>query len=258
MIPVTTSWIPHARRQRLKLTSAQKRLGRLQAAKSRMLGATAARDISPLWREHVVVPLISQALGERHDAKDKVTDGMLAPIFSWFDAHSTNVAEAQRKLQARSGLAVKPSQQSARVQAAIVKARQDARALIVSASQDFSDDLDVVLKDPKNIGARVEDLRDQLLARGNVSESRATLIARDQTYKLNAAVTRAHHEDAGVTSYWWSTSLDERVRPEHKDLEGQVFQYSAPSDEGNPGDPINCRCVAIPVFDDDDDATDEE
>ena len=53
MIPVQTHWIPHARRQRLKLTAGQKRLGRLQAAKSRMLGAMAARDIVPLWQHHV-------------------------------------------------------------------------------------------------------------------------------------------------------------------------------------------------------------
>jgi SPP1 gp7 family putative phage head morphogenesis protein len=257
VIPVQTHWIPHARRQRLKLTQAQKRLGRLQAVKSRMLGAMAARDIVPLWQKHVVQPLIAKALGERHDAKDPITDDQLAPLFQWFVAHSANVAEAQRKLQAQAGLAVKPSHMSARVQQALVASRQSARALIKNASQDFSDDLKVVLDDPKNIGARVENIRDQLIARGHVSDRRAELIARDQTYKLNAAVTRAHHEDAGVTSYWWSTSLDERVRPAHVDLEGQVFQYSAPSEEGNPGDPVNCRCVAIPVFDDDEDASDD-
>ena len=255
MIPVQTRWIPHARRQRLKLTAGQKRLGRLQAAKSRMLGAMAARDIVPLWQKHVVQPLIAQALGERHDAKEPVTDEDLAPLFEWFVAHSANVAEAQRKLQAAAGLAVLPSQMSARVQAALVNSRQKARALIKNASQDFSDDLKVVLDDPKNIGARVENIRDQLIARGHVSDRRAELIARDQTYKLNAAVTRAHHEDAGVSSYWWSTSLDERVRPAHEDLEGQVFQYSAPPEPGNPGSDYNCRCCAIPVFDDDD--TDE-
>ena len=56
-----------------------------------------------------VQPLIGKALGERKDAKDKVTDEDLEPLFQWFQAHSANVAEAQRKLQAQAGLAVKPS-----------------------------------------------------------------------------------------------------------------------------------------------------
>ena len=224
-----------------------------------MLGAMAARDIVPLWQHHVVQPLIGKALGERKDAKDKVTDEDLEPLFQWFQAHSANVAEAQRKLQAQAGLAVKPSQMSPRVQNALVASRQAAKALIRNASLDFAKDLDDVLDDPQNIGARVENLRDQLIDRGHVSDRRAELIARDQTYKLNAAVTRAHHEDAGVSSYWWSTSLDERVRPAHEDLEGQVFQYTAPPEPGNPGDDYNCRCCAIPVFDDDteDDSDDD-
>jgi SPP1 gp7 family putative phage head morphogenesis protein len=253
MIPVQTNWIPHAKRTKLALTEDQKRLGRLQAGKVRLLGAQAVRAIKPLWLKHVVQPLISQALGSRQDAAEDLDDEDLEPVFSWFTAHATYVAQAQERLQKSMGLGVKPSSQSARVQTALVKSRQDARALIKNASADFANDLRVVLDDPAMLGARVETIRDALLDRGNVSVSRAELIARDQTYKLNAAVTRAHHEDAGVSSYQWSTSLDERVRPEHDDLEGQVFQYISPPDEGNPGDPINCRCVAIPVLDEEKD-----
>lgn len=257
MIAVQNHWIPAARRARTQLDPEQKRLGRLQASKARILGAQAARDIRPLWNKHVIQPAITRALGGRADAVDDFSDDDLEPIYQWFVNHSKQVALAQEKLQKSVGLGVKPSTQSARVQTALVAARQNAQALIKNASQDFADDLKVVLNDPKMIGARVETIRDALLERGNVSLSRAELIARDQTYKLNAAVTRAHHEDAGVTSYWWSTSLDERVRPEHQDLEGQVFQYSAPGPEGNPGDPINCRCVAIPVFNDQDESDDD-
>ena len=148
---------------------------------------------------------------------------------------------------------------SPRVQNALVASKQAAKALIRNASQDFVKDLDDVLDDPQNIGARVENLRDQLIDRGHVSARRAELIARDQTYKLNAVVTRAHHEDAGASSYWWSTSLDARVWPAHEDLEGQAFQNMAPPEPGNPGDDYNCRRGAIPVFDDDteDDSDDD-
>jgi SPP1 gp7 family putative phage head morphogenesis protein len=257
--PVVTHWIPSARRARRKLDPAERRLGALQASKARIMGAQAARDIKPLWVKHVVQPAISRALESRQDAYDDFDDEDLDPIYAWFEAHSLQVASAQERLQKSAGLSVKPSQTSARVQTALVKSRQDARKLIKSASNDLATDLKVVLDNPAMIGARVETIRDALLERGNVSNSRAELIARDQTYKLNAAVTRAHHEDAGITSYTWSTSLDERVRPEHEELEGQVFEYSNPPDEGNPGDPVNCRCVAIGITSEDQaDADDDE
>jgi SPP1 gp7 family putative phage head morphogenesis protein len=144
------------------------------------------------------------------------------------------------------------------VQTALAKSRDDARDLITNASKDLDADLDAVLLDPDNFGLHVEEIRDKLLERGGVSESRAELIARDQTMKTNAAVARAGHEDAGFDKYIWSTSMDERVREEHQVLEGQVFSYAVGSDEGNPGDPVNCRCVALVYEGNDESEADED
>ncbi len=94
---------------------------------------------------------------------------------------------------------------------------------------------------------RVEDLADLLQGRTGVAESRAMLIARDQTTKLNGALNEIRQTEAGVTSYTWSTSLDERVRDEHSEREGEVFDWDSPPEDGHPGEPIQCRCVAIPV-----------
>ncbi|MGP1572951.1 phage minor head protein [Aggregatibacter segnis] len=99
-------------------------------------------------------------------------------------------------------------------------------------------------------GTLNKDLAEQLKKLGEDVESRAMLIARDQSSKLNAALTRARHEDVGVTKYMWSTSGDERVRASHAEKDGQVFEYAnPPADTGNPGHDVNCRCVAIAVFD---------
>lgn len=99
-------------------------------------------------------------------------------------------------------------------------------------------------------GTLNKDLGEQLKKLGKDVESRAMLIARDQSSKLNAALTRARHEDVGVTKYMWSTSGDERVRDSHAEKDGQVFEYAnPPADTGNPGHDVNCRCVAIAVFD---------
>ena len=98
-------------------------------------------------------------------------------------------------------------------------------------------------------GTLNKDLGEQLKKLGEDVESRAMLIARDQSSKLNAALTRARHEEVGIKKYMWSTSGDERVRDSHAELDGQIFNYNKPPAVGNPGHDFNCRCVAIPVFD---------
>lgn len=96
-----------------------------------------------------------------------------------------------------------------------------------------------------------EELARQINERFNVGESRARLIARDQIGKLYGATNAYRQQELGITSFIWRTSGDERVRDEHAALEGEEFQYpeGAP-EEGIPGEPIQCRCSAEPVFGD--------
>lgn len=99
-------------------------------------------------------------------------------------------------------------------------------------------------------GSLNKDLAEQLKKLGKDVESRAMLIARDQSSKLNAALTRARHEEVGIKKYMWSTSGDERVRESHAEKDGQIFEYTnPPADTGHPGHDVNCRCVQIPVLD---------
>lgn len=106
-----------------------------------------------------------------------------------------------------------------------------------------------IIGDPANVGLRVEDVADLIQERTGVSESRAERIARDQTLKTNGSLTANRQQTAGVTSYVWSTSLDDRVRPDHAALEGKTIAWDDPPDVGHPGEDIECRCVAIPVID---------
>lgn len=96
-------------------------------------------------------------------------------------------------------------------------------------------------------GESVKDLQARLRKQLEVSDSRARLIARDQTSKLTSDLNRKRHEEAGVDSYIWRTSQDERVRPRHSRLEGTKYRYgeSTGAEEGlPPGQPIQCRCTA--------------
>jgi SPP1 gp7 family putative phage head morphogenesis protein len=83
-------------------------------------------------------------------------------------------------------------------------------------------------------------------------QGRAQVISRDQLGSLNAELTRRRQENAGVKSYIWRTMLDDRVRDDHENREGEEFLWSEPPSDGNPGEPINCRCHAEAVIRPDD------
>lgn len=132
-------------------------------------------------------------------------------------------------------------------------AREKGLSYLYKAGRDYADDVRDVLEDPSNFQRALGELEDLIRERADVSLSRANLIATDQTLKLNSSLMRARHEAAGIDRYTWSTSLDERVRPMHAELEGEEFRYDDPpvtnedGDTNNPGDDYRCRCVAAPI-----------
>ena len=67
--------------------------------------------------------------------------------------------------------------------------------------------------------------------------------------KLNGQLTMLRQSAYGVEAYIWRTSLDERVRQMHADRDGERFEWSTPPEDGHPGMPIQCRCVAEPDID---------
>lgn len=97
-------------------------------------------------------------------------------------------------------------------------------------------------------GTRVEDIRKNIQEVFDVTKSRAKLIARDQIGKLNGELTQLRQQEAGIKSYIWRTALDERVREEHAEREGEKFYWSDPPEGGHPGEDYQCRCYAEPNF----------
>ena len=114
---------------------------------------------------------------------------------------------------------------------------------------------------------RVETLEDQLAKALALPKSKAQLIARDQVLKLNNQITQQRQVSAGIDSYVWTTSKDERVRgrpggvwansqSDHWALDGKTFKWSQPpvtnpvtGERNHPGQDFQCRCVAVPVVD---------
>lgn len=100
-------------------------------------------------------------------------------------------------------------------------------------------------------GRSLRDMTAIVRERMDVSEARAETIARTGIGQLNGQMQRQRQMGAGVTSYTWMTSGDERVRRLHRTFNGKVYSWSKPGPDGHPGAAIRCRCSASPVFDDD-------
>ncbi|STO60119.1 phage Mu protein gp30-like protein [Canicola haemoglobinophilus] len=121
--------------------------------------------------------------------------------------------------------------------------------LIKSISNQYLDKVQTAVTQSVMTGKLNADLAKEIRQIGNVTESRARLIARDQSSKLNATLTQVRYQDVGIKKYRWSTSGDERVRTSHAENDGKIFSYDDPPETGHPGHEINCRCVQIPVLD---------
>lgn len=128
-------------------------------------------------------------------------------------------------------------------------ARQNVK-LITSLPTDYLYDVEQAALRALREGKRAEDIAAMLEDRYGVAQSRAALIARDQVGKLQGQLSQARQTALGLKRYRWRTSDDERVRPEHRARDGELFSWSDPPEDGHPGQPIQCRCWPDPELDD--------
>lgn len=106
----------------------------------------------------------------------------------------------------------------------------------------------LVLQEIEN-GTRVEVLRADIQKQFKVDRSKADLLARDQTSKLNGDLTKLRQVEAGVQDYKWRTVGDDAVRDNHASKEGVTFKWSdPPAETGHPGQDFQCRCYAEPII----------
>lgn len=157
-------------------------------------------------------------------------------------------------IQKAIGVDIRPWMTADGIREPLRAAEQANIELIQSIPEQYFDKLRKTLDQNYEVGGRWESLAEDIRHVGEVTESRAKLIARDQTSKMNSALSRSRLTSIGINKYKWQTAGDERVRPTHRENDGKTFTFNnPPSETGNPGDDVNCRCVAIPEFDLDDD-----
>lgn len=82
---------------------------------------------------------------------------------------------------------------------------------------------------------------------------RASLIARDQSNKANATVTRARQMELGITQAMWMHSHAGKVpRPDHVAANGKIYNIAKgcliSGEYIQPGEEINCRCTSRAIL----------
>lgn len=118
-------------------------------------------------------------------------------------------------------------------------------------------------------GYRADRLIAAIEARYDVSKSKATFLARQETSLLVSKFREERFRETVGDDYIWMTSHDGRVRPaenltpaerkhagNHRKLDGERFNFrdKAPAwamscrKACNPGEDFNCRCVARPIL----------
>lgn len=139
------------------------------------------------------------------------------------------------------------------IRAALTEAIEANVALIKSIPAQYLGSIRETVEKAFAAGERFESVAERIAHIGDVTESRAKLIARDQISKQTAAFNEVRQTSVGITHYVWSTSHDERVRASHSALNGFTFAWKNPpqvdGEAANPGEPVNCRCVGLPVID---------
>lgn len=153
--------------------------------------------------------------------------------------------KAQARIAGSLGLrAVQPGTQLASAAKAWTETNA---ALIVSQPAEVAARVQALVAEMVPAGARWETIAKRLVEEEGIAQRRANLIARDQTSKYNADLTRIRQTGCGITHYEWRGTMDARERPSHVALQGMVFAWDKPPPIGHPGEPIQCRCQAIPV-----------
>jgi SPP1 gp7 family putative phage head morphogenesis protein len=94
---------------------------------------------------------------------------------------------------------------------------------------------------------RSSEIAKQIIASGEVSKSRARLIARTEVARTASVLTEVRAKSAGLEYYVWETSKDGAVRPGHRAMQG-VDEGSGRIIRHHPGRIWNCRCYPRPVL----------
>lgn len=129
--------------------------------------------------------------------------------------------------------------------------------LITSLPRDAAQRIQKLAFESVANGTRVPELIPEILASGEVSYSRAKLIARTEIARSQSTFTMARAKHVGSTHYIWRTSMDSSVRQSHREMEGKIIAYDeepvlSDGTKTHAGCIYNCRCFPEPIITEED------
>jgi len=147
-------------------------------------------------------------------------------------------------------------------------------SLTKSIPQEFIKNIEVVVQNGISEGLSVKQITSQISGIKNISsvfgklENRIKFISRNEVETINANLNKARQESVGISEYIFRTSKDERVRDNHKVMEGKICRWdnatvyknnindtkwlkrsSIGGVELHPGIDFNCRCLSEGIID---------
>lgn len=126
-------------------------------------------------------------------------------------------------------------------------------ALIRSIPQQYFLEVEGIVMRGYTAGRDLKTISDELQKRYGVTRRRAATIARDQSNKLNATVTRARRLELGLTkALWHHSGAGKEPRPSHVAANGKEFDVEKGCyiDGGyiQPGALVNCKCTSRTIL----------
>jgi len=101
-------------------------------------------------------------------------------------------------------------------------------------------------------GTRASEIAKEIQRSGEVSESKASTIARTEVSRTASTLTEARARSVGSEGYIWRTSGDSDVRHSHAEMNGKFVRWDSPPTldkmTGHAGCFPNCRCYPAPVI----------
>jgi SPP1 gp7 family putative phage head morphogenesis protein len=126
-------------------------------------------------------------------------------------------------------------------------------SLIKSIAQRHLSSVEASVMRSVSVGRDLGSLANDLQEQHGVTKRRAALIARDQSNKASAVITRVRQIDAGIEECVWEHShAGKKPRPSHVAFSGQTYSVKEGAlidgERIFPGQLINCRCFCRPVL----------
>jgi SPP1 gp7 family putative phage head morphogenesis protein len=161
-------------------------------------------------------------------------------------------AKAWRRHAKSMSAALRAELDRADVRGAMNRLAADQVRLIKSLPTEAAERVHRLTQQGLTSGGRAKEVAAEIARTGEVTASRATMIARTETSRTATTLTETRATFVGSEGYIWRTSKDGDVRHSHKKMEGQFVRWDSPPEldgmVGHAGCFPHCRCYPEPVI----------